>query len=234
MNERIGNLLNQMAALEEELRVELQQHEAGLLFNIKGKRIEFEQSIKETHRRLKTGFFHWLVTYRPQNLITGPIIYGMIVPLVILDFFVTVYQADVLPDLPGGEGPSQRLHRVRPAATRIPQFHREVPLHLLCVWKWADCLCGRDRGAHRAVLLPDQARPQDPRHPLGAMQTFWTMGKRMTMKPSLKGFVLRLPSTTEPDCFIFPFSFTVATAMIVGGRILNAVQGLLPDSRRAA
>jgi hypothetical protein len=97
MNERISTLLNQMAALEEELRVELHEHEASLLFQIKGKRVEFEQSVKETHRRLKTGFIRWLVTYRPQNLITGPIIYGMIVPLLILDFFVTVYQATCFP-----------------------------------------------------------------------------------------------------------------------------------------
>lgn len=97
MNERISSLLNQMAALEEELRVELREHEAGLLFQIKGKRVEFERSITEAHRRLKTGFFHWLVTYRPQNLITGPIIYGMVVPLLMLDFFVTLYQATCFP-----------------------------------------------------------------------------------------------------------------------------------------
>jgi hypothetical protein len=97
MNERISSLLNQMAALEEELRAELREHEAGLLFRIKGKRIEFEQSITEAHRRLRTGFFHWLVTYRPQNLVTGPIIYGMIFPLLVLDFFVTLYQATCFP-----------------------------------------------------------------------------------------------------------------------------------------
>jgi hypothetical protein len=97
MNERISSLLNQMAALEEELRLELREHEAGLLFQIKGKRVEFEQSITAAHRRLKTGFFRWLVTYRPQNLITGPIIYGMIIPLLVLDFFVTLYQAACFP-----------------------------------------------------------------------------------------------------------------------------------------
>ncbi|MDP1524345.1 MAG: hypothetical protein Q8M20_00920 [Rhodocyclaceae bacterium] len=97
MNERISNLLSQMATLEEELRTEIQQHEASLLYKIKDRRVEFEQSIRDAHRRLKTGFFHWLVTYRPQNLITGPIIYGMIIPLVILDCFVTVYQATCFP-----------------------------------------------------------------------------------------------------------------------------------------
>ncbi|WIM04633.1 MAG: hypothetical protein OHM77_07935 [Candidatus Nitricoxidivorans perseverans] len=97
MNDRIRNLLGQMAAIEEELRLALREQESGLLFQIKGKRIEFEQSIRETHRRLKMGFFRWLVTNRPQNLLTGPIIYGMIVPLVVLDISVTLYQAACFP-----------------------------------------------------------------------------------------------------------------------------------------
>ena len=97
MNDRIRRLLAQMAALEEELRVALHEQDTNVLFQIKEKRIEFEQSIKEAHRLLKTGFFRWLVTNRPQNLITGPIIYGMIIPLLILDLFVSFYQATCFP-----------------------------------------------------------------------------------------------------------------------------------------
>lgn len=97
MNDRIRQLLNQMAALEEDLRVAVHEQESSVLFRIEGKRVEFERSIAAAHRRLKTGFLHWLVTYRPQNLITGPVIYSMIVPLVILDFFVSFYQAVCFP-----------------------------------------------------------------------------------------------------------------------------------------
>lgn len=97
MNERINQLLAQMTALEDDLREALHEQETSMLFQIKGKRVEFEQSIKETHRRLKTRFFRWLVTDRPQNLITGPVIYSMIVPLAILDLFVSVYQAVCFP-----------------------------------------------------------------------------------------------------------------------------------------
>ncbi len=97
MNDRIRSLLSQMGALEEELRVALHEQETGLLFQIKGKRVEFERSIQEAHRQLKTGFFRWLVANRPQNLITGPIIYSMIIPLVILDLFVSIYQATCFP-----------------------------------------------------------------------------------------------------------------------------------------
>jgi hypothetical protein len=87
----------QITALEDDLRTALHEQESSVLFQIKGKRIEFEQSVKQAHRRLKTGFFRWLVTYRPQNLITGPIIYGMIIPLLIIDLFVSFYQATCFP-----------------------------------------------------------------------------------------------------------------------------------------
>lgn len=97
MNDRIRHLLDQMSVIEEDLRVALHEQEASALFQIKGKRVEFEESIRQAHLRLKSGFFHWLVTYRPQNLITGPIIYGMIVPLAILDLLVSFYQATCFP-----------------------------------------------------------------------------------------------------------------------------------------
>jgi hypothetical protein len=97
MNDRVQHVLSQMAALEDELRDALHEQETRMLFEIRGKRVEFEQSVRQTHRRLKTGFFRWLVTDRPQNLFTGPIIYGMIAPLLILDLTVTLYQAFSFP-----------------------------------------------------------------------------------------------------------------------------------------
>jgi hypothetical protein len=97
MNDRIRQLLDQMSALEEDLSIALHEHEASALFQINGKRVEFEHSIRLAHRRLRLGFFRWVVAYRPQNLITGPIIYSMIVPMAILDLFVSFYQMTCFP-----------------------------------------------------------------------------------------------------------------------------------------
>lgn len=97
MNDRIQQLLNQITALEDDLRTALSEQPTTMFFQIKGKRVEFEQSIKETHRRLKRNFFRWLITDRPQNLITGPIIYSMIIPLVITDLFISFYQMTCFP-----------------------------------------------------------------------------------------------------------------------------------------
>ncbi len=97
MNDRIRSLLNQMNALEDEMRTALQAQENKMFFEIKGRRIEFEAAVRQAHRKLKKNFFRWLTTNRPQNLITGPIIYGMIVPLIMLDLCVSLYQATCFP-----------------------------------------------------------------------------------------------------------------------------------------
>ena len=92
MNDKINQLLSQMAALEDELRTAVHSQESRVFFQIKGKRVEFEKSARDAHRKLKTGVLRWLVKDRPQNLITGPIIYSMIVPLLMLDACVSFYQ----------------------------------------------------------------------------------------------------------------------------------------------
>lgn len=97
MNDNIQKLLEQITALEDELRTALNEQPSAMFFQIKGKRVEFEKSIQETHRRLKTNFFRWLIANRPQNLITGPIIYALIIPLVITDIFISFYQLTCFP-----------------------------------------------------------------------------------------------------------------------------------------
>ncbi len=92
MNTRINELLIQMAALEAELRSAVHDQESRMFFQLNGKRVEFERSVRQAHLKLKKNFFRWLVTNRPQNLLTGPLIYGMAIPLLMLDACVSFYQ----------------------------------------------------------------------------------------------------------------------------------------------
>ena len=92
MNDRIAHLLAQITALEDELRTAVHEQEGRMFFQIKGRRVEFERSVRDAHRKLKTSLLRWLVTNRPQNLVTGPIIYGMALPLLMLDICVSFYQ----------------------------------------------------------------------------------------------------------------------------------------------
>jgi hypothetical protein len=97
MNKRIQSLVEQIAGLEEELATVLHEQEDELLYHLQGKRIEFEESIKQAHKKLKTGVLPWLFGRRPINIITSPIIYGMALPLVMLDLLVSLYQLTCFP-----------------------------------------------------------------------------------------------------------------------------------------
>ena len=93
MNEKISNLLGQIATLEDQLKATLLEQESRIVFRIRGKRVEFDNDVRAAHAKLKRSFLHWVTTDRPQNLITGPVIYFMVIPMVLLDITVTLYQA---------------------------------------------------------------------------------------------------------------------------------------------
>ncbi len=97
MNERIRDLLDQIAKLEEQLQTRLHDQESRIVFQIKGKRVEFDKDVQAANAKLKRTVLRWLVTDRPQNLITGPIIYLMVIPMALLDLMVTLYQASCFP-----------------------------------------------------------------------------------------------------------------------------------------
>lgn len=97
MNEKIRHLLDQMSALEDDLRQEILAQEASALDQLKDKRAAFEATVRSAQHRLRAGFFQWLVAYRPQNFITGPIIYSMILPMLLLDVCVSFYQWSCFP-----------------------------------------------------------------------------------------------------------------------------------------
>lgn len=96
MNTRIEQLLQQIRQLEEELRHELNQRSQVIGFTIKGKRVEFERSIRQTHKKLKISLWRWL-GIRPVNLVTMPIIYAMLIPLILIDVLVSFYQYSCFP-----------------------------------------------------------------------------------------------------------------------------------------
>ncbi len=96
MNGRIDQLLQQIRQLEEELRAELNQRSQVIGFTIRGRKVEFERSIKQAHKQFKISLWRWL-GIRPINLITMPIIYSMIVPLIAIDLIVSFYQYSCFP-----------------------------------------------------------------------------------------------------------------------------------------
>lgn len=97
MENKVRHLLAQITALESELRTTLHEQEHRMFYQLDGKRIRFEGKIRSVHRNLKRSIFRWIVTDRPQNLLTGPVIYSLVIPLSLVDLCVTCYQAVCFP-----------------------------------------------------------------------------------------------------------------------------------------
>ena len=57
MNNRIRQILGQISALENELHAAIAEHESRLRYQINGRRVVFEQAIREAHQRVKLGVF---------------------------------------------------------------------------------------------------------------------------------------------------------------------------------
>ena len=97
MNDKIRQLLKQISTLEAELNTAIEEQESRIRYQIEGKRVVFEHAIQEAHLKLKMNVFYWFLTVRPQNFLTAPIIYGMLVPLVLFDLCVSIYQLTCFP-----------------------------------------------------------------------------------------------------------------------------------------
>jgi hypothetical protein len=57
----------------------------------------FDQELREAHRKLRQSIPAYVLEGNVLSLLTAPVIYSLLVPLVILDFWVTLYQSVCFP-----------------------------------------------------------------------------------------------------------------------------------------
>jgi hypothetical protein len=97
MNPHVAALIEKISALESELDAELAKRRAELKVGLERGRAEFEEEILRRHRELRTRLLPYFLGARPLVILTAPVIYSAIVPLVLLDLFVSLYQAVCFP-----------------------------------------------------------------------------------------------------------------------------------------
>lgn len=97
MDSRVSALSEKIRLLEAELEAELAQRRADLRVGLEKGRAFFEEEILRRHRELKTSLAKYLLNARPLVVLTAPVIYMLIVPLVLLDLFVSIYHAVCFP-----------------------------------------------------------------------------------------------------------------------------------------
>ena len=97
MNHRIEELMARIRELEAELEADLEVKKARFHYRLENRRTRFEQDILALHQRLRTGWLRYVLNAPLSHLLTAPVIYGALLPLVVLDLAVSLYQAVCFP-----------------------------------------------------------------------------------------------------------------------------------------
>jgi len=93
MNKNIDELLAKIRELQDELEEEYRQRRDGWV----QKRLELAEEFLRQQRRYKIGLFRFLLRTRLLVALTAPIIYAGLIPFLLMDIFVTVYQTICFP-----------------------------------------------------------------------------------------------------------------------------------------
>ena len=97
MPSRVDDLLQRMAQLEREVEAELHRTGERWRYGVDAGRVRFERDVGEAHRRLKQGIPRFLRESSPLTILVAPLLYSLVLPIALLDLWVTIYQRVCFP-----------------------------------------------------------------------------------------------------------------------------------------
>lgn len=97
MSGKIDDILQRIRVLEEELENEMAGAAEKFRYTVAERKVLFEQSVAEYHRRLRKHWLRFIADASPRILLVSPVIYSMIIPLVVLDAALFIYQTLCFP-----------------------------------------------------------------------------------------------------------------------------------------
>ncbi len=90
-------LLNEIRELERRVADEISHEAEEFGYTLRKGRISVEQEIARQHKALSTKAGTYLAESSLLFMLTAPVVYSLIVPLLLMDLFATVYQAVCFP-----------------------------------------------------------------------------------------------------------------------------------------
>ncbi len=97
MDSRFEHLLARLRETEDALAAELDARRARFRYRVERGRVIFEKDVRRAHREARESLLSFLSHTRPLVVLSAPLIYVLIVPLVLLDIFVSFYHAVCFP-----------------------------------------------------------------------------------------------------------------------------------------
>ncbi len=97
MTNRIDELIEEIRKLEEELEDRIKRKREDFHSLAEAERVRLAEEVMRLEQRLKRGLFRYVTGAHPLNLLTAPVIYSGVIPFLLLDLFLWVYQSTCFP-----------------------------------------------------------------------------------------------------------------------------------------
>ena len=94
---RMFDVLDRIRALEIDLEQEVAAAQKQWRYKVDAGRIRFEEAVHRRHKGLKTSLRQFLSESSIPFLLTAPAIYSLVIPFVLLDLWVQLYQLICFP-----------------------------------------------------------------------------------------------------------------------------------------
>jgi hypothetical protein len=97
MNSHLNEILEEIKELEKRVQAEMRLREEDLKYRISEGRVIFEQEILELHKKIASSLFFYIVKAPILTILSAPVIYAMIVPALLMDVGLWIYQGVCFP-----------------------------------------------------------------------------------------------------------------------------------------
>jgi hypothetical protein len=92
MTSRLDDLLERATSLEHELEAELDHARERWHYRFEKGRVRFTKDVRTAHQRIKQSIPRYLRESNPLYILAAPVIYSLIVPIALLDLWISLYQ----------------------------------------------------------------------------------------------------------------------------------------------
>jgi len=97
MSSPADTILSRIRALQEQLEAEFEKRSEALRYRLENGRVIFDAEARRQHRDMRVRLSDFLRQTRPLVVLVAPVIYALIIPFVLLDLTVTLYQRICFP-----------------------------------------------------------------------------------------------------------------------------------------
>ena len=92
MSDRIREMIEEIEDMKKRLGEEIAQHEKHISYDIQNGYVRFEKEVLDKQKENMKNLLTWFRDIPLLHLLTSPIIYGMVIPAMLLDLILFLYQ----------------------------------------------------------------------------------------------------------------------------------------------